>query len=157
MNQKLAVLPLTLLPIHKNACVIHVPEPGETWTRKFFLMVVLAWALFSLNGCMGVGMAAKSAFGDRELPPAERIAVAQSNVITEAHGGSPGVPIAWSDEKSGIQGVFVMDPAAGAPEGCHRFQQTIILAGEALQGQAVACVQKNGSWKVGEEKSIAKQ
>lgn len=104
-----------------------------------------------LCNCVGAGMLAKT--GAKEIfggdkGAAERIAKAQEKAISAAQGGSAGAPIAWSDSASGIQGSFVLQSDGDAPQGCHRYQQTIVLAGETLQGVTTACQQKDGSWKL---------
>lgn len=115
------------------------------------LAVVTTLAL-CLSGCMGAGLLAKTGandlFGKREKPPAERIATAQESAISAVHGGTSGTPIAWSDAPSGLEGALVPDPDADNAASCRHYRQTIILAGETLQGQITACSQQDGSWKL---------
>ena len=102
-----------------------------------------------LGGC--VGLATKGAerlFGEKQKPPAQRITTAQQAAITEVHGGSPGTPIAWSDEKSGIQGTLMPEAGGEVSNGCRQYQETVILAGETLRGRVAACPQGDGSWKL---------
>jgi len=79
---------------------------------------------------------------------AERVGDSQSAAISAVQGGTPGKPIAWGDSSSGLEGALV--PEAGNPDaaGCRRYQQTMILAGEILQGPVTACIQKDSSWKL---------
>jgi surface antigen len=115
------------------------------------LAVVMAQTL-CLSGCMGAGLLAKTGandlFGKTEKPPAERIAMAQESAISAVHGGTSGTPIAWSDAPSGLQGALVPDPGDDQADTCRRYQQTVILAGETLQGRITACAQTDGSWKL---------
>jgi surface antigen len=131
------------------------PGSVEPRTIKHLTRLVVVAALLSLNGCigagMGIGLLARSVVGlsgDREAPPAERIASAQERALTEAHGGGPGTPVAWSDAKAGIQGTLIQDGNADRPDGCRHYRQTVILSGETLQGLAVACPQNDGAWKL---------
>jgi surface antigen len=120
---------------------------------KNWMSIGLLGLMLVLPGC--VGMVAKAGadrlFGNKEKPPAERIAAAQESAISSVHGGSPGTPIAWSDEKSGVQGALVADAGPDGANGCRQYQQTVILSGETLQGHAAACPQKDGSWKLSKE------
>jgi surface antigen len=115
------------------------------------LAVVMIQTL-CLSGCMGAGLLAKTGandlFGKTEKPPAERIATAQESAISAAHGGTSGTPIAWSDAPSGLEGALVPDRGGDNAESCRHYQQTVILAGETLQGQIAACSQQDGSWKL---------
>jgi len=100
---------------------------------------------------MGAGLLVRSAtryFDGGESPPPDHIAIAQQQALTEAQGGEPGVPVAWSDDKAGIKGAMVEDAGADAPKGCRSYRQTVILAGETLQGSLAACQQEDGSWKL---------
>jgi surface antigen len=117
-------------------------------------LLIIAIAAFGLSGCVGAGiMAARTASNglSKEKSPAERFSAMQLEAISAAHGGSPGVPIPWSDAKLGIEGAFLLEPNGNAPEGCHQYQQTIIIAGETLQGRIIACPQKDGSWNLAAE------
>ena len=118
---------------------------SKRYARARFLLLA---PVVGLSGCMGLGFVARSAYDQFDKKPAEGIASAQSEAISNANGGAPGTPIAWSDAKSGLKGTLMLDQAAVAPEGCHEFQQTVILSGETLRGQAVACLQKDNRWKV---------
>lgn len=124
-------------------------------------LVVWMILTFCLTGCMGVGLlartGAKDLFGEKEKPPAQRIAAAQEQAISAVHGGSPGAPIAWNDEKSGIQGALMPEASDDSQAGCRQYRQTIILAGETLQGQVTACSQKDGSWKLSGEPAPAQK
>lgn len=112
------------------------------------LTVVIVLTL-GLTGCVGLGKsAAQKLFGKKETTPTEKITAAQEEAISLVHGGSPGTPIMWTDATSGIRGALVPDSGADVPNGCRQYQQTVILAGETLQGQIVACSQKDGSWKL---------
>ena len=118
---------------------------------KNWMSVGLIGLLLVLPGC-AAGMLAKAGakelFGDKEKPPADRIAAAQEKAISAVHGGAPGAPITWTDEKSGIQGALVTDAGAPDAHGCRAYRQTVTLASETLQGDAAACQQKDGSWKL---------
>ena len=112
---------------------------------------ILAAALsFGLSGCVGLAVksGAQALFGDKDKPPAERIASEQGKALSSVHGGSAGTPIAWSDTASGIEGSLVADAGADDADGCRRYQETVILVGETLQGPVMACAQKDGSWKI---------
>ena len=104
----------------------------------------------SLTGC--VGMVAKAGaerlFGDKEKTADERARKAQESAIAGALGGSAGTPIAWSDATSGIKGTLMPDSVGDAPGKCRHYQETIILAGETLQGPVTACAQQDGTWKL---------
>jgi surface antigen len=119
---------------------------------KHWMPIGLAGLMLILPGCAGAGLLAKAGahklFGDKEKPPAERIAAAQEKAISSAHGGAPDTPVAWSDGKSGIQGALIADNVPVGADGCRAYQQTIVLSGETLQGRATACPQKDGSWKL---------
>ncbi len=122
---------------------------------KLATSLIIAMAAMGLSGCVGAGMMVARTASDglfKEKSAAERIAAEQDKAISAVHGGSPGTPIAWSDAKSGIEGRFLPDQDGDAPEGCHKYQQTIIIAGETLQGQIASCLQKDGSWKLAGEK-----
>jgi surface antigen len=127
-------------------------------SSTLFVWMILT---FCLTGCMGVGLlartGAKDLFSKKEKPPGERIAAAQEQAITAAHGGSPGTLIAWSDEKSGIQGALTPEASDDIKTDCWQYRQTIILAGETLQGQVTACSQKDGSWKLSGEPAPAQK
>jgi surface antigen len=124
-----------------------------TKSRTFAVAAVLT---LGLSGCMGAGLlartGAKSLFGEKEKPPAERIAAAQEEAIAAVHGGSPDVPIAWHDAKSGVQGTLIAVSGGDIPAECRLFQQTVILAGETLQGRVVACSQASGAWKLSDNR-----
>jgi hypothetical protein len=123
---------------------------------KHAMLLVIALAAMGLSGCIGAGMiAARTASGGvfKKKSPAERIAAVQGEAISAVHGGSPETPIVWSDVKSGIQGAFLLDHNGDATEDCHKYRQTIIIGSETLQGEIVACLQKDGSWKLAGEKS----
>jgi hypothetical protein len=107
-------------------------------------VLVLLAAAFGLSSC---GMLVRTAMNRSGKSPAARVAAEQGTAISEAGGGVAGAPIAWSDSKSGMQGSLLLTANAGAG-GCHEFWQTVILAGETLQGQLLACPQPNGAWKV---------
>jgi surface antigen len=112
------------------------------------LIIVTVLAL-NLGGCMGLATkGAQQLFGDKEKPPADRIAAEQEAAISVVHGGSAGIPITWTDKTSGIQGALVAEASGEVPNGCRPYQQTVILAGETLQGRVVACSQTDGSWKL---------
>jgi surface antigen len=109
---------------------------------------LVALATLSLSGC-GAGMAveaAKYALSEKEKEPAERIAVEQEKSLTEAHGGTLDVPIAWADEKSGVKGSLVLDGPGVDAKGCRKYRQNVILAGQTLLGTVSACPQKDESW-----------
>jgi surface antigen len=110
---------------------------------------------FDLSGFKGPGQLALSASENlfKKKSPAERIAAGQEEAISAVHGGSPETPIVWSDVKSGIRGAFLPDQNGDTPEDCHKYRQTIIIGGQTLQGEIVACLQKDGSWKHAGEKS----
>jgi len=122
---------------------------------KVCVLLVSIAAAAGLSGCIGAGMGtgllirtAGNYIGSKETPPSDRIRDAQEQALTEAQGGSPGIPVAWSDDKTGLKGTMVEDGGADVPNGCRRYQQTVILAGEALQGSLAACHQEDGSWKL---------
>jgi surface antigen len=94
---------------------------------------------------------AKGLFGKKERPPAERIAAAQATAISSVRGGTAGTPIAWSDQKSGVQGTLVPDDGPAGADGCRTYRQTVILSGETLQGRVTACQQKDGSWRLSDQ------
>ncbi len=116
-------------------------------------------AALSLNGCMGADFLARSASKSfiEEKSPAKRIAAAQEKAISAAHGGDSETPISWSEAKSEIEGAFLLEPNAEVPDGCHQYRQTIIIAGETLQGQITACCQEDASWKLAGEKPSSKK
>ncbi|MBN9509189.1 MAG: hypothetical protein J0I21_08755 [Alphaproteobacteria bacterium] len=125
--------------------------PKHQMTNRGLLAATLVLAL-GLDGCMGAGLLARAAgktlFGEKEKPPAERIATAQEQAISAVHGGNPGTPIAWSDAKSGIEGALLVAAGGEVANGCRAYQQTVILAGETLQGRLVACSGGDGKWKL---------
>jgi surface antigen len=115
-------------------------------------MVIVILLPVALTGCLGLATkGASQLFGEKQKPPAERIAAAQQAAIAEVHGGSPGTPIAWADDKSGIQGTLMPEVASDGAHGCRHYQETVILAGETLRGRVAACPQSDGSWKLSTE------
>jgi surface antigen len=121
-------------------------------------VIALTIPALGLAGCMAVAKAgADRLFGDKDKPPAERIAAAQEAAIAAVHGGNVGAPIAWSDATSGIQGALMPQSSGDVPSGCRQYEQTVILAGETLQGRAVACAQGDGSWKLDKGSPQAKR
>lgn len=118
--------------------------------RRATTSIAIILLSLDLSGCLGLAKnGAQRFFGEKEKPPADRIATAQQAAIGDVHGGSPGMPIAWSDATSGIEGTLL--PQAGGadiPAGCRSYQQTVILAGETLRGRVIACPQGDGSWKI---------
>jgi surface antigen len=117
---------------------------------KLRLLIVALALMLGLEGCIGLAArtGAQQLFGEKEKPPAQRIATAQESAISAVHGGSPGTPIAWSDTKSGIDGALTPTAGGEVPTGCRGYQETVVLAGETLQGRVVACAQNDGSWKL---------
>jgi surface antigen len=122
--------------------------------------VAVVLLALGLNGCMGVGMLARGGtramLGKGDEPPAKRVAAAQAAAIAAVRGGSPGIPIVWSDAKSGLQGALL--PEAGDEAGvCRRYRQTLIVAGETLEGRLVACAQANGTWRLSGEPAFSRR
>jgi surface antigen len=111
---------------------------------------IAALALFGLAGCGGGDLlthGSKGVFGDGK-PLSERVGEAQTATISAVQGGTPGKPIAWTDSVTGLQGALVPDPGEPDAGGCRRYKQTVVLAGEILEGPVTACGQPGGSWKL---------
>jgi surface antigen len=118
--------------------------------RRLLALLLLAAAL-SLGGCFGVGMAARKAFADKDKEGASIVA-AQEQAITAANGGAPGVPIAWSDKKTGVRGTLqrVSPDTAG---GCRQYNQVLKVGTETAHGTVRACPHADGTWHLQDERT----
>jgi len=124
--------------------------------NRYYRYAGMVITMLLLNGCVGAAMHLVRSSRTRSQdgkPSAERIADAQIQAISGAQGGGPDTPIAWSEPKSGLQGMLVQEAGPAGSDGCHRYRQTIILNGQTLRGQLIACAQPSGSWTLHDEQS----
>lgn len=105
--------------------------------------------LASLGGCMAAAKTgAKHILAEETKTPEERITRAQESALDAAHGGSAEAPVEWSDKVSGLSGRLTVESRTGLPENCRQYRDVVSLAGQMLEGHAIACIQQDGSWKL---------
>lgn len=104
----------------------------------------------ALSGCMGAGMARRGARAQTsertEVATGAQVTTAQEKAISAARGGWPDAPIPWA--VAGLQGTMLYDTTVTMTMSCRRYRQSLVLNGQPLNGQLIACPQGDGSWRI---------